>query len=242
MNDLRDYFDRNEDKLIHKWTHYFDIYDRYFSKFRGTDVHILEIGISQGGSLQMWKDYFGPEATIYGVDVNPDCKALEERQVKIFVGDQGDRKFLSSLRESIPRIDILLDDGGHTMLQQIRTFEELFPAISDDGVYLCEDLHTSYWKKFGGGYHRKGTFIEYAKNFIDDINAWHSREGNFKVNGITRSAYGVHFYDSIVVIEKKKMEPPQHEKSGHHTIAKHTRKRGFWRRLEMRLRARRKNR
>ncbi len=242
MNDLRDYFDRNEDKLIHKWTHYFDIYDRYFSKFRGTDVHILEIGISQGGSLQMWKDYFGPDATIYGVDVNPDCKALEERQVKIFIGDQGDRKFLASLRESIPRVDILLDDGGHTMLQQIRTFEELFPAISDDGIYLCEDLHTSYWKKFGGGYRRRGTFIEYAKNFVDDINAWHSREGNFKVNDMTRSAYGVHFYDSIVVIEKKKMQAPQHEKSGRQTIPKHTRKRGFWRRLEMRLRALRKTR
>jgi hypothetical protein len=236
MNELRTYFEANEDKMILKWMHYFDVYDRYFSKFRGTDVHIVEIGIYQGGSLQMWKDYFGPEARIFGVDVNPDCKNLEEDRVDIFIGDQADRQFLKTLAAEIPRIDILLDDGGHTMVQQINTFEELFPFISEEGVYLCEDLHTSYWKKFGGGHQRKGTFIEYAKNFIDDINAWHSKESHFQVNDITRSAYGVHFYDSIVVVEKKKMSAPQHKQSGNQTIPKHTKKRGFWRRLEKKLR------
>jgi 23S rRNA U2552 (ribose-2'-O)-methylase RlmE/FtsJ len=160
MNDLREYFEQNGGKLIHKWIHYFEIYDRYFSKFRGTDVHLVEIGVSQGGSLQMWKDYFGPKARIYGIDVNKDCKQLEEDQVEILIGDQGDIKFLKQLKEAIPRIDILLDDGGHTMKQQINTFEQLYPAISQKGIYLCEDVHTSYWKKFGGGYRRRGTYIE----------------------------------------------------------------------------------
>ena len=169
----------------------------------------------------MWKDYFGPEARIYGVDVNPDCKNLEEDRVSIFIGNQADRLFLKTLAAEIPRIDILLDDGGHTMVLQINTFEELFPKVSENGVYLCEDLHTSYWKKFGGGHQRKGTFIEYAKNFVDDINAWHSKEDHFQVNDISKSAYGVHFYDSIVVVEKMKMSAPQHERSGNQTIPKH---------------------
>lgn len=219
MNELQAYFESNEEKLIHKWTHYFDIYDRYFSRFRGTDVHILEIGVSYGGSLQMWRDYFGPDARIFGVDVNPDCKQLEEEQVRIFIGDQNDRSFLGQLRAEIPRIDILLDDGGHTMTQQINTFEELFPAIEENGVYLCEDLHTSYWKDFGGGYRRRGTFIEYAKSFVDQLNAWHSREARFQVDDFTRSAYGVHFYDSIVVVEKKPMQTPEHKQSGKPSIS-----------------------
>jgi len=234
MNDLREYFEQNEGKLIHKWLHYFEIYDRYFSKFRGTDVHLVEIGVSQGGSLQMWKDYFGPKARIYGIDVNKDCKQLEEDQVEILIGDQGDIKFLKQLKEAIPRIDILLDDGGHTMKQQINTFEQLYPAISENGIYLCEDVHTSYWKKFGGGYRRRGTYIEYAKQLVDQLNAWHSREGNFKVDDFSRSAYGIHFYDSVVVIEKRNVEEPTHERRGQYTTPYHS-KPGFWKRVERKV-------
>jgi len=134
-----------------KWKHYFEIYDRHFSKYRGTDVHVVEFGVFHGGSLQMWKNYFGPQAKIYGIDINPHCKQLEEDRIEILIGDQEDRKFLQSVAEAIPRIDILIDDGGHTMKQQINTFEELFPRIEKNGVYLCEDLHTSYWREYGGG-------------------------------------------------------------------------------------------
>ena len=82
MNDLEKYFHENTGRLIHKWKHYFEIYDRHFSRFRGTDVHILEFGVSQGGSLQMWKNYFGHRCKIYGVDINKHCKSLEEDQIK----------------------------------------------------------------------------------------------------------------------------------------------------------------
>ena len=215
MNDLEKYFRNNKGKLIHKWVHYFDIYDRHLSKFRGTNAHVLEIGIDHGGSLEMWKSYFGPNVKIYGVDINPYCKQLEEEQIKIFIGNQADKGFLKSLSKSIPRIDILIDDGGHTMEQQINTFEVLFPYIHKDGIYLCEDLHTSYWKKFGGGYKKKGTFIEYSKNFIDYIHAWHSREKNkLTVKEFTKSVYALHYYDSVLVIEKKTIEKPYHLRTG----------------------------
>ena len=134
MNDLERYFTENPGRRIHKWKHYFDIYERHFSRFRGSDVHVVEFGVAQGGSLQMWKQYFGPRARIYGIDINPHCKQLEEEQVEIFIGDQEDRAFLRSLMEKVPRIDILIDDGGHEMQQQIRTFEELFPFIGQNGV------------------------------------------------------------------------------------------------------------
>ena len=169
MNDLQKFFSNNQGRLLHKWKHYFEIYNRHFSKYRGTDVHIVEFGVSHGGSLHLWKDYFGANAKVFAIDINPNCKELEEDGIKIFIGDQQNRQFLRSLVKSIPRIDILIDDGGHTMKQQINTFEELFPHIDENGIYLCEDLHTSYWWKFGGGYKRKNTFIEYSKNFIDYI-------------------------------------------------------------------------
>jgi len=214
-NDLEKYFTENTGRLMHKWKHYFEIYDRHFSRFRGTDVHIVEIGVYQGGSLQMWKQYFGPNAKIFGIDINPHRKKLEEEQIKIFIGDQEDRVFLKSLIKKIPRIDILIDDGGHTMKQQIRTFEELFTHISKNGVYLCEDLHTSYWPKFFGGYKKCGTFIEYSKNFIDYINAWHSVQASrLSVTGFTKSVHSLHYYDSVLVIEKRPIEKPFHLKTG----------------------------
>ncbi len=219
MNDLEKYFTENTGRLIDKWQHYFQIYDRHFSRFRGTDVHVVELGVSQGGSLQMWKQYFGPHAKIFGIDINTHCKRLEEEQIEILIGDQEDRKFLKSLREKIPRIDILIDDGGHTMQQQINTYEELFTHIDKHGVYLCEDLHTSYWPDCGGGYKKPGTFIEYSKNFVDDINAWHSLQTRqLRVTAFTQSAHSLHYYDSVLVIEKQPIEKPFRLTTGTATV------------------------
>ena len=185
-NPLWKYFSHNKGRMILKWHHYFDIYHNHFCRFRDQPVTILEIGAYQGGSLQMWKSYFGPNAKIYGVDINPRCKELEEDQIRIFIGDQADRGFLRELREEIGHIDIVIDDGGHTMIQQITTFEELFPFIGETGIYLVEDLHTSYWEEYGGGYKRNGSFIEYAKRFMDSIiNAWHSRDPKLLPNILT---------------------------------------------------------
>ena len=210
MNDLEKHFTENTGRLSLKWKHYFEIYDRHFSRFRGTDVHIVEFGVYQGGSLQMWKQYFGPSSKIFGIDINPHCKKLEEEQIEIIIGDQEDRRFLKSLTGKIPRIDILIDDGGHKMKQQINTYEELFPYIDKNGVYLCEDLHTSYWPRFfGGGYKKRGTFIEYSKNFIDYINAWHSvQPRKLSVTEFTKSVHSLHYYDSVLVIEKRPIEKP----------------------------------
>lgn len=218
MNDLKKYFIENTGNLIHKWEHYFDIYDRHFSRFRNTDVNVVEFGVFHGGSLQMWKKYFGNKAKIYGIDINPNCKKFEEEQIKIFIGDQEDRTFLKSLIEQIPKIDILIDDGGHTMLQQINTYEELFHKIDANGVYLCEDLHTSYWPSFGGGYKKQNTFIEYSKNFIDYINAWHSKTNELQVNKFTESVYSLHYYDSILVIEKRSIKKPHHFQKGKRSL------------------------
>ena len=215
MNDLLEYFEKNTKNRIHKWMHYFEIYDRYLSRFRGTAVHLLEIGVYHGGSLQMWKQYFGNQAQLFGVDINPDCRQLEEDQIKILIGDQVDRGFLESLKAKFPRIDVLIDDGSHTMKGQINTFEVLFPHISPTGVYICEDLHSSYWMDYGGGVRKAGTFIEYSKNFVDRIHAWHSEDQKMlSVTDFTQSVYALHYYDSMLVIEKRPIERPTHRMTG----------------------------
>lgn len=215
MNDLQTYFHNNEARYIAKWEHYFEVYDRYFSKYRNQEVNILEIGLWQGGSLQMWQHYFGPKARIFGIDIDPRCKTFEEQNVQVFIGSQSDRVFLRDVRARLPKLDILIDDGGHSMKQQITTFEELFDQVKDDGIYLCEDVHTSYWPEYNGGYKRRGTFIEHSKNFVDWLNAYHSRQKGLKPNRFTTSAHAVHYYDSIVLIEKRlRLQKPYFEQRG----------------------------
>jgi len=213
-NDLEQYFYNNKGRLINKWKHYFEIYDRHFSKYRNTDVVILEIGVFQGGSLQMWKNYFGLKAKIYGLDIDPRCKAFEEENIEIHIGSQSDPVFLNDLKNKIPKIDILIDDGGHTMNQMKVSFDCLFGHIKEVGVYLCEDTATCYQWRYGGGYKRSGSFIEYTKNIIDYLHAWNSEQKSFQVNDFTRSIHSIHFYDSIILIEKRHMEPPSNLMSG----------------------------
>lgn len=216
MNELKKYFQNNNKHLIHKWDHYFDIYDRYFSKYRNQEIILVEFGVFHGGSLQMWKSYFGSNVKIYGVDINPDCLKLREDQIDILIADQDDQRSLHEIAKKIPKIDILIDDGGHTMQQQINTFQVFYDKVASDGIYLCEDLHTSYWASHFGGYKHKNSFIEFSKDLIDQMHAWHSKEPRkFKITDLTKSIYGLHYYDSVLVIEKKRISPPFDSKTGH---------------------------
>lgn len=231
-NNLRDIFNNHSGRLIHKLSHYFDVYEKYFAKYIGTDVVILEIGISHGGSLQMWRKYFGPKARIYAIDINPECKKLEEDNIKIFIGSQEDPNFLTGVINQIPAVDILIDDGGHTMKQQIVSFETLYNKVKSNGIYLCEDTCTSYWYEYDGGLRRQGTFVEYSKKLIDKIYAWHYTNDEAKVDDFTRSTNAIHFYDSMVIFEKMPREKSLDLKQGTPTIAHNedpqAHKRGIW--------------
>jgi len=206
-NPLARYFFNNPGRLMQKWHHYFDIYHRHFAPFRGQSPVVLEIGVLQGGSLQMWKEYFGPGAQIVGLDIDPRCAQFEEAQVSVMIGDQADRAFLAQVKRRFPRIDIVIDDGGHQMGQQITSFEELFPHVQPNGVYLCEDVHTSVMASHQGAYRKPGTFLEYSKGLVDRLYAWYSEQPEvFKVDELTRSTYALHFYDSVLVVEKRPVE------------------------------------
>lgn len=211
--DLLRIFAENSGSPVHKWHHYIPIYDRYFSRFRGTPVRFLELGVFKGGSLAMWRKYLGPDAIIYGIDLNPECAQYDGRNGSVRIGSQSDPEFLKSVVEEMGGVDVVLDDGSHLMPHIKISLNVLFPKLSEGGVYFIEDLHTAYWKNFGGGYSSAGNFFQYVRELTDDMHRWHHLKP-MKHPEIAESCSAIHVHDSIVVLEKAKVFPPRHSQVG----------------------------
>lgn len=196
------------------WHNYTRHYLRYFSPLREKRLKVLEIGVAQGQSLKMWEEFF-PNAEIFGIDTNSDCLKSANERVKVFIGDQADEKFLKSFAEKAGgNFDIIIDDGGHFMHQQITSFRILFPCLNAGGIYVIEDLCTSYWENFGGGFRKSYTTVEFLKDLIDELNnrgkqgcgdpakISYSLQEN-ELNYFTTYLDSIHFYLSICFIFKR---------------------------------------
>lgn len=203
--------------VINKWEHFYEVYDRHFARYRDQDITILEVGISGGGSLQLWRTYFGPKARIFGIDIDPNCKRFEAPGTRVFIGDQGDAAFLEQVVSETGPLDILIDDGSHAHHHQLATFRALFPHIKDDGIYCCEDLFSSYLPEpYGGGLRKPGTYVEFLKDMIDELNAWFWREGVENTSdAFANVVHGMHFYPTLLVVEKRRMKRPLVTPVGH---------------------------
>lgn len=206
--DLERLFYGNTGRLVHKWRHYLPIYERHLGGYRGKPFRMLEIGVFQGGSLELWRRYFGPEATLYGVDINPDCAGFVDAPNQVRIGSQADPDFLRSVIGEMGGLDIVLDDGSHVASHQRASFDALFPLLAEGGLYMIEDTHTAYWPTWEGGHRRPGTAIEFAKELIDEMHGWyHGKQARQDIGAIS-------FHDSIIVIEKARQERPGHIQVG----------------------------
>ncbi len=210
--DLLDLFADNKDFIVHKWHHYIPLYERYFSPFRGRNIRFLEIGVSKGGSLQMWRRYFGDQAVIYGIDIDPACSKFNGLAGQVRIGSQADGEFLEAVIEEMGGLDLVLDDGSHHMEHIRRSLQVLFPHLSDGGLYMIEDLHTSYWKEFGGGLRSRGNFFSYLRDLVDDLHHWYHK-GGVKLSDVSQSCSGIHIHDSLVVLEKNRVYQPVHSQN-----------------------------
>ncbi|WP_372366546.1 class I SAM-dependent methyltransferase [Candidatus Uabimicrobium sp. HlEnr_7] len=191
-NPLWEYFQNKSGNGIWKWEHYFDIYHKHFQHFIGKKVSILEIGVYSGGSLEMWRSYFGDNCQVYGVDIEPACKNYENSYTNVFIGDQEDRSFWKQIKQDIPEVDIVIDDGGHMTEQQRITLEEMLPFINPGGVFLCEDVH--------GRFHR---FASFAASLTSDLHLKTSTSAfTANTSSFQESIKGIFFYPYVVVIEK----------------------------------------
>ncbi len=194
-NPLWDYFDSHRTgKIICKWQHYFEIYHRHFAQFRGREVRILEIGIAAGGSLEMWRHYFGKKCTVVGMDIDTRCKAYEKDGFRIYIGDQTDRAFWQRFKELESQFDVIIDDGGHRAEQQIVTLEELLPHLCPGGVYLCEDVH-----------HAHQGFTTYVGGLINHHNLTDVIRGEdltARPSAFQQDIAAIHWYSMVVVLQK----------------------------------------
>eukprot|EP00588_Corethron_pennatum_P002561 CAMPEP_0194299762 /NCGR_PEP_ID=MMETSP0169-20130528/60885_1 /TAXON_ID=218684 /ORGANISM="Corethron pennatum, Strain L29A3" /LENGTH=384 /DNA_ID=CAMNT_0039049873 /DNA_START=450 /DNA_END=1604 /DNA_ORIENTATION=- len=137
--------------LLHIWPNYFEAYHNHWQRYRGKKVTFMEIGVQSGGKIPLLRNYFGSGFTYVGIDINPSTKMFDgEDWINIEIGNSEDPAFWKEMRAKYPKVDLFLDDGGHTMNQQRVAIEEMLPHVQSDGVYMCEDLNTSWSTKFGG--------------------------------------------------------------------------------------------
>ena len=194
-SEIADLFYGHKGRPINKWTHYLAHYDRFFSRFRSTPVRMLEIGVFEGGSLELWRKYFGPKATIFGIDIDPACASKVDKPNQVRIGSQDDPDFLRSVVEEMGGIDLVLDDGSHKGHHIITSFRALFPLLSDGGLYVIEDMHDDYTEWPGT---RTNQSLGLIKRLIDDMHA------HFHARPALESPHigGLHLYDSLAFIEK----------------------------------------
>ena len=145
------YTDKGSINHTFQGTTYLDIYDRYFAPLKYKPLNILEIGVSGhhnsdklfGSSLWLWQEYF-TNASIFGFDIDPICKQYERKGIHIEIGNQRDPTDLQRIINKAKNFDIIIDDGSHVNLYTLTSFNCLFPVLNSSGLYIIEDLGTSY--------------------------------------------------------------------------------------------------
>ena len=121
---------------------YLEIYEKYFAKYRDTLNNFLEIGLWEGDSIRMWRDYFNT-GNLVGADIL-DLSHVVLTNTQIHICDQSDRNQLTDLvNKTFDEFDIIIDDGGHWQHQQQITLGCMFPYLKSGGVFVIEDLHTA---------------------------------------------------------------------------------------------------
>jgi hypothetical protein len=218
MPDIERIFWSNTGPVVHKWVHYLPIYDRYLAKYRGTDVKMLEIGVYKGGSLHLWREYLGPKAKIFGIDINPDCAAVDGIDGQVRIGSQADPEFLARVVKEMGGVDIVLDDGSHIGRHIRASLNALFPLLADNGLYMIEDVHTAYSRRYDGRFSRHN-FMRLVWRMADDMHHWY-HSGGQRIAATADHLMGLHVYDSLVVLEKGHKAKPAHVDVGGVTAAR----------------------
>lgn len=196
---LSEVFFSHTGRFSYKWRHYFDYYDRHLGRFVGKKFNLLEIGTCCGGSLQIWKKYFGSDVKIVGIDILPETK-FEESQIYTEIGSQDDPEFLAKICEKYGPFDVIIDDGSHMQQDILASFAFLYPRLNDGGVYVIEDTHACLWGEYNGGIKNPHNFIEIASRFAMDVNREFAREPYVESIPYLKE---ICFYNSMIFLEKE---------------------------------------
>ena len=181
---------------------FIELYEKYFSRFQKSEINILEIGVDEGHSLRIWREFF-PKAKICGIDILEKKFTIEN--VEILKGDQSDFNFLGSLINKYKNFDIIIDDGSHQSKHIIKSFNFLFPYLNTNGIYVIEDLQTSYIPRFGGSrinLKKKFSSMNFLKSLTDSINYEKNDKPFFNKNKFDGKVKSIFFHQNIVFITK----------------------------------------
>ena len=178
-----------------KHTSYFHAYEGLLSTYVGKPITFVEVGVYNGGSLFMWREFFGKQARTIGIDFNPKAKRWEDDGFEIWTGNQADPAFWREFLSAVGDIDVCLDDGGHSNLQQIQTVVSVTPHIKDGGLMIVEDTHASYMTQFGNP--SRHSFMNFAFDVVDSINSRFPAVDS-STNSLNQYVSSVSFHESIV--------------------------------------------
>jgi hypothetical protein len=199
----------NTDKVTYH--NYHEIYDIFLNYFYDKVGSILEIGISDGHSLKMWLELF-PNSFIYGLDIKKNYSGPRHKVVN---GDQSSIKDLNNVKNIISdkNLFFIIDDGSHIPEHQLITFNTLFPSLIEGGIYVIEDIETSYWKRgaiYGYsteyGFRNKQSIIEIFKDVIDSINSEFAGKHNNQVMHHDKIGSITFFKNCILIVKKTQTE------------------------------------
>ena len=207
-----------------KWEHYFDIYDHCLSRFYGKKISFLEIGIQNGGSIEVAQKLFDSKSSISGLDIDPRCSDISAilQNINIYIGSQVDEQILNRIaNDHNKNFDVIIDDGSHIQSHMIFTFTRMFQFLNDGGIYLIEDTHTNYSPSHQESFFGIGLY-DYFKGLSERLNIDYmdpeSRQ-RYKIprdqrnkknyhNDISHFIFSIEFFDSIIAIRKKQKSEP----------------------------------
>jgi hypothetical protein len=208
MSNLEKFARSPQHMRLHKWSNYFEVYEKYLSKFIGKNAKVIHIGADFGIAQLLIKFLRNAEVTIITED--PSHLRHHIPNIDVLIGDASDRGFILQVRSRLHQTDIVIDGGDHINRKQIDAFKNLYEWLNPGGVYMVEATHTSYWEHYGGGLKRAGSFIEFAKDLVDQL---HGRFIHHELNtdpnkpqltSIPTNTDHIAFHDSLLVVEKRR--------------------------------------
>lgn len=175
MKSLLELYGEHQGKVSDKWSIYLAEYDRLFSVFREQPVRMLEIGIQNGGSLEIWSKYFPNAQILVGCDINPDCAKLayDDPRIQLVIGDANTDAVENEILSHSTNFDLIIDDGSHTSSDIAKSFARYFRYLNEGGLFVAEDLHCSYWREFEGGLYYPYSSMAFFKRLADVVNHEH---------------------------------------------------------------------
>ena len=216
---LKERYKNHIGKISDKWEIYLDVYQRVFGKYVDRPINLFEIGIQNGGSLEIWAKHFPRAQHLVGCDIDPNCALLRyaDPRIAVVVSNANSDSAEAQIAQYSATFDIIIDDGSHVSGDIIRSFARYFPRLAEDGVFIAEDLHCSYWREFDGGLFDPFSSIAFFKRLVDVTNHEHWGVGKTRSDvvcgffakyecviedRVLSTIHSVEFINSVCVVRK----------------------------------------